>query len=437
MKKKVAFYTLGCKVNFCDTESLQALFENAGFRVVPFSEQANVYVINTCTVTHQSDHKSRKAIRQARRRAPCSIVVVTGCYAQRYPDELSKMSEVNLFTGTCERKEMPDIVNTLLHKSRLELVKQYDKNNTFEQLPLPANRKRTRGFLKIQDGCNQQCAYCVIPSVRGPLRSLLPQEVISRVTGLVESGCREIVLTGIHLGLYGHDLCNHSLASLLKEVHAIPGLLRLRLSSLEPTDVTSELVEQILSSKTICPHLHIPLQSGDSEILKRMNRPYAPVEFLYLAKWLKQQIKHLSLSTDIIVGFPGESDEHHERSMKLVREIGFSKLHVFKFSPRPGTAAYTYPEQVPNEVKDKRSKDMIELGNKMHDEYKKMFIGSEQTVLVEKVEKYSAIEGFTPHYLRVKTAIDNRGNHYRGKEIQVCIDSARNNLLLASIVKRK
>jgi len=432
LTKKAAFYTLGCKVNFCDTESLQALFAQAGYDISSFNDDADIYVINTCTVTHQSDHKSRKAIRQTRRRAPHAVIVVTGCYAQRYPEELQKMKEINLVVGTTERQNLPEIAGKLLFDDRQELVKRYNtEENSFDALPLPATGKRTRGFLKIQDGCNEGCTYCIVPSVRGPIRSLSPPEVINRAENLISSGCREIVLTGIHLGLYGQDLLNCSLASLLGELNTLPGLIRLRLSSLEPTDITSELVEQVTSANTICPHLHIPLQSGDGEILKKMKRLYAPVEYLYLAKWLKQQIPDLSLSSDVIVGFPGETAKHHARSMALVRDIGFSSLHVFKYSPRPGTAASTFPGQVNGEVKNERSKEMIALGREMSEQYRKGFIGSIQPLLVEKVDEYSYVEGFTPHYLRVRAAIRDKGDRYRGAEIKVKLRSIRHELMMA------
>ncbi len=438
MKKKAAFYTLGCKVNYCESEALQVLFEKAGYHITDFDDQADVYVINTCTVTGNSDHKSRKAIRRARRRSPGSVVVVTGCYAQAVPGKVEQMEQADLIIGTHNRENLPGIVESLEQGSVLNLVCEHPEGSSFEMLPpVKRRRGRTRGFLKVQEGCNQNCSYCIVPRVRGPLRSLSPEEAVSRAKALVESGCREIVLTGIHLGLYGVDLNGFSLAELLKELEEVPGLLRLRLSSLEPSDITPELVQQVGNSYIICPHIHMPLQSGDSEILKLMNRPYEAIEYLYLAKWLKQEIPGLSLSTDVVVGFPGETEEHHRRSLKLVEDIGFSRLHVFKFSPRPGTPAANFKDQLPGDVKDRRSKEMIALGEKMASEYKRNFLGSVQPVLVEKVVPYSYGEGFTPHYLRVRISSNIKGLHWRGKIINARLEEEDGPYVKAVHVKKK
>jgi len=437
VKKKAAFFTLGCKVNFCETEALQVLFEKAGYRITDFEDQADVYIINTCTVTGNSDHKSRKAIRRARRLSPESFIVVTGCYAQGAPETIKQMEQADLIIGNRERESLPQLVESVQHKNTLNLVTPHQADSKFEVLPPLRQRGRTRGFLKVQEGCNQHCSYCVVPLVRGPIRSLDPEEVILRAQILVESGCREIVLTGIHLGLYGADLKDISLAGLLKELENIPGLVRLRLSSLEPSDINSELIEQIVCSGVICPHLHIPLQSGDGEILRLMNRPYEPVEYLYLAKWLKQEIPGLSLSSDVIVGFPGETEQHHSRSMKLISDIGFSRLHVFKFSPRPGTKAANLSGQLPSKVKDRRSKEMIELGEKMASLYRQNFLGTIQPVLVEKVVPYCFSEGFTSHYLRVRIISDIKGLHWRGKLINARLEKDEGPHIRAVHINRK
>ncbi|MEW5785908.1 MAG: tRNA (N(6)-L-threonylcarbamoyladenosine(37)-C(2))-methylthiotransferase MtaB, partial [Bacillota bacterium] len=385
MRKKVAFYTLGCKVNFCETESLQALFEKAGYTVTGFDTRADVYVINTCTVTSLSDHKSRKMIRRARRLNPEAVVAAVGCYAQGSPEEIKEMGLVDLVVGTRGREALPRLVESLRPGCPLNLVEPYQETGAFEILPPVIHRGRTRGFLKIQEGCNQRCTFCIVPHVRGPLRSLPPAEVLARARALLWGGCREVVLTGIHLGLYGADQGEVTLAGLLRGFEQLPGLLRVRLSSLEPADITGELVEQIAGSDLICPHLHIPLQSGDGEILKRMNRAYTPSEYLYLVKWLKQERPGLAVSADIIVGFPGETEEHHRRSMDLVRRVQFSRLHVFQYSARPGTPAAGYPDQLPRAIKEERGKEMAALGEEMADRYMRQFIGTTQEVLVEKV----------------------------------------------------
>ncbi|MBS3943123.1 MAG: tRNA (N(6)-L-threonylcarbamoyladenosine(37)-C(2))-methylthiotransferase MtaB [Dethiobacter sp.] len=418
-KKKAAFYTLGCKVNFCETEALQALFEKNGYAITDFDREADVYVINTCTVTGLSDHKSRKMIRRARRRNPDAIIVATGCYAQGAPEELKSMEQLDLVVGTTGRDRLPQVVETLRRGCPVDLVQPYSEENAFEILPPVLKRGRTRGFLNIQQGCDQRCAYCIVPRVRGPLRSLEPQEALKRVRALLRAGCREIVLTGIHLGLYGADLQNVTLAGLLREMESLPGLLRLRLSSLEPGDITGELVEQIAGSEVICPHLHIPLQSGDEEILKQMNRTYTPEEYLYLVQWLRQEIPGLAVSTDLIVGFPGESETHHRRSMELVRKAGFSRLHVFKFSPRPGTPAAGFSNQVPQGEKEKRSREMISLGHDLAASFLQNYLDSEQQVLVEKVIPDAYGEGFTPQYFRARVVLKGKGRRWRGKLLKV------------------
>jgi threonylcarbamoyladenosine tRNA methylthiotransferase MtaB len=429
-KKKVAFYTLGCKVNFCETEALQTLFEKAGYTVTDFNRPADLYVINTCTVTGMSDHKSRKAIRRARRRSPGAIIVATGCYAQGFPVEIEEMEQADLVIGTQGREQLPQIVASLEQgKSPRGLVRPFEPRGSFEMLPAARRRGRSRGFLKIQEGCNQGCTYCIIPTVRGPLRSLPPGEAVAHARAMVDSGYREIVLTGIHLGLYGADLEQVTLGALLDELEKIEGLLRIRLSSIEPSDITGELVERIISSEKICPHLHIPLQSGDGEILKRMNRPYTPEEYLYLVRWLRELKNDLAISADVMVGFPGESEEHHRRSLSFVRSIRFSRLHVFAYSPRPGTPAAEFPGQVESAVKERRSREMIDLGNKMAASFRRKFIGSLQEVLIEKVRPHDYGEGFTPHYLRARVALDGRGRGWAGKLVNVKIEKEEGQFL--------
>lgn len=429
-KKKVAFYTLGCKVNFCETEALQTLFEKAGYTVTDFNRPADLYVINTCTVTGMSDHKSRKAIRRARRRSPGAIIVATGCYAQGFPVEIEEMEQADLVIGTQGREQLPQIVASLEQgKSPRGLVRPFEPRGSFEMLPAARRRGRSRGFLKIQEGCNQGCTYCIIPTVRGPLRSLPPGEAVAHARAMVDSGYREIVLTGIHLGLYGADLEQVTLGALLDELEKIEGLLRIRLSSIEPSDITGELVERIISSEKICPHLHIPLQSGDGEILKRMNRPYTPEEYLYLVRWLRELKNDLTISADVMVGFPGESEEHHRRSLSFIRSIRFSRLHVFAYSPRPGTPAAEFPGQVESAVKERRSREMIDLGNKMAASFRRKFIGSLQEVLIEKVRPHDYGEGFTPHYLRARVALDGRGRGWAGKLVNVKIEKEEGQFL--------
>ncbi|HOB86319.1 MAG TPA: tRNA (N(6)-L-threonylcarbamoyladenosine(37)-C(2))-methylthiotransferase MtaB [Bacillota bacterium] len=432
MKKRVAFYTLGCKVNYCETESLEALFRQAGYTVADFEDVADVYVINTCTVTHLSDHKSRKMIRRARRRNPRGIVVATGCYAQGFPEELAKIAGVDLIVGTQGREKLPQLVESLREGAPLNLVRPYGERPAFEVMPYGGKHRRTRGFLKIQEGCNRRCSYCIIPLVRGPQRSLPPQAVLERAREMIAAGCRELVLTGIHLGMYGSDLEGVTLASLLRQLEKLEGLLRLRLSSLEPMDITGELVEQIALSSKICPHLHIPLQSGDDAVLERMNRGYRAAEYAYLIQWLRQELPGLAISTDVIVGFPGETEEQHRNTMDLVRRLKFSRLHVFKFSPRPGTAAAEMEGEPPPSVKERRSREMIALGEELASAYRKRAVGSIQEVLVEKVVPYRHGEGFTPDYIRARVALKGQGRRWRGREIKMLVQGEEKNFIFGT-----
>ncbi len=428
-KKRIAFYTLGCKVNYCESEALQSLFEKEGYRVVDFKKPAEVYVINTCTVTGSSDHKSRKAIRRARRTSPEAIIVATGCYAQGFPEEVKQMGQADLIIGTHGREKLPEIIASLEPGQPRELVRPYGPGSSFELLPGGRRRGRSRGFLKIQEGCDQGCTYCIIPAVRGPLRSLPPDKAVERARAMVESGYREIVLTGVHLGLYGNDLEQVSLGVLLEKLEKVPGLERIRLSSIEPSDITRELVERLISSKKICPHLHIPLQSGDKEILSRMNRTYTPEEYLYLIRWLRERRSDLAVSADIMVGFPGETEKHHRRSLNFARAMRFSRLHVFTYSARPGTAAAAMSGQVEKAVMERRSREMIFLGHEMAAAFRRKFIATTQEVLIEKVSPHCFGEGFTPHYLRTRVSLEGKGRNWPGKLIPVRLEKVEGEYL--------
>lgn len=427
--KRVAFYTLGCKVNYCETEALQSLFEKEGYRVVDFKKPADVYVINTCTVTSLSDHKSRKAIRRARRTSPEALVVATGCYAQGFPEEIKAMEQADLIIGTHGREKLLEIIDSLEPGRPREQVRPYGLRSSFELLPAGRRRGRSRGFLKVQEGCDRGCTYCIIPSVRGPLRSLPLEEAVEHARSMVESGYRELVLTGIHLGLYGADLKGVSLGALLEEIEKVPGLERIRLSSIEPSDITRELVERMIPSKKICPHLHIPLQSGDKEILRRMNRTYTPEEYLYLIRWLRERRNDLAVSADVMVGFPGETEKHHRRSLNFVRAMRFSRLHVFTYSARPGTAAAAMSGQVERAVMERRSREMISLGHEMAAAFRRKFIATTQEVLIEKVTPYRFGEGFTPHYLRTRVALEGRGRSWPGKLVPVRLEKVEGEYL--------
>ena len=422
MTLSVAFHTLGCKVNYYETEALQEQFRKEGFSPVPFNGYADVYVINTCTVTHLADRKSRQLVRRARRHNPQGMVVVCGCYSQVEPDAVAALSGVDLVAGTTQRLLLPSLVKDRLEGKEVERrVQPYGHRAHFEKLPWTREQSRTRAFLKIQDGCDRYCSYCVIPLARGPLRSLPPQQALESLQDIMDAGYLEAVLTGIHLGLYGVDLSPPTnLASLLGKAVHLPGLQRLRLSSLEPADFSDTLISRIAENDTICQHLHIPLQSGDDTILHSMGRSYNTVFFRNLLKDLRNLLPELAISTDIIVGFPGEGEEHFKNSLAFVEECAFSRLHVFPYSPRRGTRAAKMEPTIPPALKKERSHRMLALGKTLSQKYRQTFDGRTLPVLFEKIVETTEgkdalptmlLEGLTSHYLRVRvhSASDLRG----------------------------
>jgi threonylcarbamoyladenosine tRNA methylthiotransferase MtaB len=404
-KKRVAVYTLGCKVNQYESSSLAWLFQERGYQVVDFAGEADVYIINTCTVTHLADSKSRQLIRRPAKANPLAIIAVTGCYAQVSPGEVLKIPGVDLVVGTRDRARLVDLVEQAVKgRSPVSAVSGYLPGDEFEEMAVQPLQGRTRAFLKIQEGCSNYCTYCIVPYARGPLRSRQPDRVIAAAGKMVASGFKEIVLTGIHTGAYGRDLDQEiNLAILLKRLLNIPGLQRLRLSSIEPHDITFELVEIMAGSKIFCRHLHVPLQSGEDDILLRMGRKYTAWEYFRLAEVLRENISGLSLTTDVMVGFPGETADHFLGTYSLVKKIAFSGLHVFKFSPRRGTPAADYGQQVEPAVKDERSRRLIQLGRKLSAAYASSHLGQDLSVLVEQRVPGDDIffEGHTDNYLKV------------------------------------
>ncbi len=398
--KTAALYTLGCKVNQYETEALAQLFREQGYHIVDFSEKADVYVINTCTVTHLSDRKSRQMIRRAKKTNPEAKVAVMGCYAQMAPEDIKNIAGVNVITGVKNRRNIMQMLREIGEEPRVqvdELEEAY-----FEEMPLGEVR-RTRAFIKIEDGCEHFCSYCLVPFARGPVRSRKLENIKEEVQRLISLGTREIVLTGVNLGAYGRDLEGDlNLTKVIRELDCLPGLGRFRLSSLEPTDFTMEMIEAIVDSEKLCSHLHIPLQSGEDEILKRMNRRYNTDEYRKLVNLLRYVLPNLAITTDVMVGFPGEKEENFERSFKFVEEMAFSRLHVFKYSPRSGTPAAKFKDQLSPQEKDERSRRLIRLGEKMAEEYAERFVGREVEVLFEEEVPGGYLEGFSEHYVRVR-----------------------------------
>ncbi|NLM52470.1 MAG: tRNA (N(6)-L-threonylcarbamoyladenosine(37)-C(2))-methylthiotransferase MtaB [Firmicutes bacterium] len=395
-----AFYTLGCKVNQTETAALEELLQRSGYRLVSFEEHADVYVINTCTVTHLSDRKSRQMIRRARRKNPEAVIVVTGCYAQVSAEDLFKIPEVDLIIGTHARDQLPALIERA-KAERINYVVPLSEKRRFEALEAAQSQGRTRAFLKVQEGCRQFCTYCIVPYARGPIFSRPPAEAVQAAKKLAQQGYRELVLTGVHLGSYGEDLDGKiNLCYLLRELVQVEGLERIRISSIEPTEVTPALLELMLQEEKICQHLHLPLQSGDDEILRRMNRRYTAQDYLRIVSWLRSHLPDLALTTDVMVGFPGETQAQFENTVKVVREAAFSRLHVFKYSPRHGTPAAKFPHQVPAAMKNERSQVLTAVGQELAATYHQRFASKIVDVLFEEAHG-GEISGFTEHYVRV------------------------------------
>ncbi|AIS52174.1 threonylcarbamoyladenosine tRNA methylthiotransferase MtaB [Thermoanaerobacter kivui] len=433
-KKAVAFYTLGCKVNQYETEVMAELFKKAGYEVVDFDEKADVYVINTCTVTSRSDMKSRQEIRKARKKNSDAVVVAVGCYVQVSPDEVFSLPEVDIAIGTKNKDKIVELVEEFIEKKeKINIVNDIMKQRKYEEFEASAYTERTRAFIKIQDGCNQYCTYCIIPYARGPVRSRKPESIIEEAKRFADLGYKEIVLTGIHIASYGKDLKNVGLLDVIKMIHEIEGIKRIRLSSIEPTFLTEEFISEISKLEKMCRHYHVSLQSGCDETLKRMGRKYTTEEYKKVIERLRQYIEDVAITTDVMVGFPGETEEEFDKTYNFLKDICFSKLHVFKYSRRKGTKAYNFPNQVPNSVKEERSKKLIELSNECEHQFMSKFIGKTLDVLFEQAvkDKEDYVEGLTDNYLRV--AVNGDVNLLRNEILPVKIKEIKNDLLLGEI----
>jgi len=416
--KAVCFVTLGCKVNQTESEAMAQLFREAEYQVVSAQEEADVVVVNTCTVTNTGDSKSRQVIRRMIKAHPESVVVVMGCYAQTAPGEVLGIDGVDLVLGNQDRTKILEWIERVkAEKVPQNAVRGIWDAEEFEELPQLSEEHRTRAMLKIQEGCNQFCTYCIIPYARGPLRSRRPENAIAEARRLVEEGYPEIVLTGIHTGYYGQDLRDDwNLARLVQELDKIPGLRRLRLSSIEPMEYTTELIEIIVSSDKVCPHLHIPLQSGSDKVLVRMNRPYDLNEYGALLERLRQRIPNLAVTTDVIVGFPGETDEDHASTIEFVKSCNFSGIHVFPYSKRKGTPAADYPDQVLKKLKDERVKELLAVARDSQARFSRGFIGNSVEVLIERVDLKGCAVGHTPHYIQVEIPARENGKLWTAGE---------------------
>lgn len=413
--KKAALHNLGCKVNAYETEAMQHLLEDAGYEIVPFTETADVYVINTCSVTNMADRKSRQMLHKAKKNNPESIVVATGCYVQTKEQEAIEDLAIDIIIGNNRKHELVELINDYIkaHDKSMDAVLDInDGNQDYEELYIEKTAEHTRAFIKVQDGCNQFCSYCIIPYARGRVRSRNAENVVEEVKRLASNGFKEVVLTGIHLSSYGVD-CGDNLLNLIKKVHEVEGIERIRLGSLEPRLITEEFTKELSTLKKICPHFHLSLQSGCDETLKRMNRKYTSAEYKNGCNILRKYFKHPAITTDVIVGFPGETDEEFKTTKAFLEDIHFYEMHIFKYSKRQGTRAAVMANQIPEPVKTKRSAILFDIEKKMSDEFRKYYVGSTQEVLFEEQVQIDGIEyyvGYTKEYVKVATVGKNLEN---------------------------
>ena len=400
----VAFHTLGCKVNHYETEAIWQLFKDANYERVEFETNADVFVINTCTVTNTGDKKSRQIIRRAIRQNPDAVVCVTGCYAQTSSAEIMEIPGVDIVVGTQDRHKLLDYIQQFQEERQpINGVGNIMKNRTYEELEVPYFTDRTRASLKIQEGCNNFCTFCIIPWARGLMRSRDPEKVVEQATQLVNSGYKEIVLTGIHTGGYGQDLKNYNLAQLLRDLDTIEGLERIRISSIEASQLTDEVIDVIGNSNKVVRHLHIPLQSGSDDVLKRMRRKYTMAHFSERLTKLHQALPDLAVTSDVIVGFPGESEEEFQETYDFIVNHHFSELHVFPYSPRIGTPAARMDNQIDEETKNVRVHKLISLSNQLAKEYASKFEDEVLEVIPEEMgEEPQTLVGYADNYMKVK-----------------------------------
>lgn len=397
--KTVAFCTLGCKVNQYETNAMMQKMIEEGYEVVDFETKADIYIINTCTVTNMADKKSRQMLRRVKEINPEAILVAVGCYAQVAKEKLEQIPEIDLILGINEKN---DIVKYVEQASKNTYVSDVLHQTEFLDFGDVTYTEKTRAVIKVQDGCNQFCSYCIIPYARGRIRSRKPESVIKEITDVAKEGIKEVVITGIHIASYGKDFnTEYRLIDLLEEIQKVDGIQRIRLGSLEPTLITEEFVTRLKKLSKICDHFHLSLQSGCNETLKRMNRKYTTDQFRHVVELLRNAYPEVHLTTDVIVGFPGETEEEFNKTYEFLKEIKFYKMHVFKYSPRSGTVAAKMPNQIDGNIKEERSNKLIELSDENEKEYNQKYIGKEVEVLLEEREG-EYLKGHTTNYMVVK-----------------------------------
>jgi threonylcarbamoyladenosine tRNA methylthiotransferase MtaB len=429
-RMKASFITLGCKVNHYDTQAMMALFEDAGYALVDFPDKADVYIVNTCTVTNMSDRKSRQMISKAHAANPEGLIVVTGCYVQRAAGEALKLPGVQLVIGTKDRENIVQLVETALRGGKtVNAVSNIAAERAFEKLTIKAD-ERTRAYVKIEDGCNNFCAYCIIPYVRGRVRSRPLEDIAAQLRTLAQNGYEEVVLTGISLDSYGLDICS-SLNEVIRIACAQEGIARIRLGSLDPCAITDEFAALASASTKMCRQFHISLQSGSAGVLKRMNRKYSPEAYAECAARLRSVIPDVAITTDIIVGFPGETDEEFEETMRFVKDVAFARLHVFQYSPRQGTVAASMPGQIDSKLKAERAAMLGRLGKTLEKNYMQRFIGHTLDVLFEEAGQEGYMKGHTATYIMVQAPAHER---IIGKILPVKIEKLQALGLIGSII---
>lgn len=429
--KKVASLSLGCKVNQYESEALAELFVKEGFEIAQNGEPADIYVINTCSVTNLGEKKSRQLIRKVRRENPEGIVAVIGCYAQTAPEEIKKIEGVDIIVGTKDRAQVVTLVKEWDDKNQqLCQVEPVKNQHQFEPLTVKGLQNRVRAYVKIQDGCSQFCSYCIIPYARGPIRSRKPEEVLCEVKELASNGYQEVVLTGIHVASYGKDLSTTSLLDIIKQTEKIEGIQRIRLSSIEPGAITEEFVSMVAAMPKMCKHFHLSLQSGCDKTLQAMNRKYNTKQYEQSVNRLRQALGTCGITTDMIVGFPGETEEDFEESMQFAKKMQFAKIHVFPFSPKNGTPAASFPNQLTAEVKAERSERLIQVGNELSQAFLHSMQNRSEWVLVERNVGGEYYEGYSSQYCRVRMKSKDR---LQNKWVLVTIQEVEKDYLMGKI----
>lgn len=446
--KKAALHNLGCKVNAYETEAMQQLLEENGYEIVPFEEKADVYLINTCSVTNMADRKSRQMLHRARKQNPDAVIVAAGCYVQAAAEEILKSQDADLVIGNNQKNRLPKLLEDFWKKKEKDeedseitaetAVIDIAHTKEYEEMSLKRTAEHTRAFIKIQDGCNQFCSYCIIPYTRGRIRSRRPEDILNEVRRLAEAGYREVVFTGIHLSSYGKDFEEEvTLLDIIRQVNEVEGIHRIRVGSLEPRIITEEFVKELASMEKVCPHFHLSLQSGCDETLKRMNRHYSTEEYYEKCRLLRKYFEHPAITTDVIVGFPGETDEEFKETLLFLKKAKFYEMHVFKYSRRKGTKAADMEDQVPEEIKTARSHVALRLEAKLSEEFRYYYMEKTVEALLEEKQAFgqdSYMVGFTKEYVKIAVKIteENREMLISGAFIKARITGILNDGLLSA-----